>query len=355
MKIINLEGVIGPEATAADIRKELPKGSERVRLDINSPGGDVFEAFAIYNALKDYPGKVTARVCGLAASAAADIFFGADEREMYTHSAVMYHRARTFAYGNAEELRSEADILNSLDEIRIKDFERITGKTRDEAMAEFTNETWLIGSGKVLEKGISVRVVDSEEGGIPVTEPEARKRVAEAKKTLTGIRKKENQRGAALQKIAALAREKKDAPAQAVADNSQVEGDEKMDLKAFLEKNPGAESEILALAKTKIGPVVEEAVKAESDRIQGILALAGVRFSDDVKQALSGGITPEKYAVNALTKQRETEASLKEGNGLRPGYVAQTPGEQTKGAADKINAVTEASLKALIGELRGGL
>ena len=347
MKEIVLEGVIGFDVSAEDIRRQLPSGSERVRLLINSPGGSVFESFAIYNALKDYPGKVTARVAGLAASAAADIFFGADEREVYARSAVMYHRARSIAFGTAEDFRAEADILDDIDKIRIKDFARVTGKTPEEAMGEFTAETWLIGSDNILAKGIDAKVVDEEkDGGAAITEPEARIRVAQAMKLLKDVAEKDCPRqAAARQKIAALA--------QAVVHNSQSNGEAIMDFKEFITQNPGAESEILAFARTKIGPGADEARKAESDRILGILALAGVQVSDDVKQALSGNTTPEKYAVDALTKQREIEAKLRDGNAIAPGKVAQTPGEQSGQAAKPVDAVTEDGAKAIARELSG--
>ena len=50
-----------------------------VVVNINSPGGDVFEGLAIYNLLREHKGKVTVRVLGLAASAASFIAMAADE------------------------------------------------------------------------------------------------------------------------------------------------------------------------------------------------------------------------------------------------------------------------------------
>ena len=354
MKVITIEGVIGWEIFADDIRKQLPTGSERIRIDINSPGGDVFEAFAIYNALKEYPGRITARVVGLAASAAADLFFGADEREAFTHSAVMYHRAWTFAIGNAEDLKAEAEILNDIDSIRIKDFARVTGKSLEAAMQEFTNETWLIGSDQINAKGISVKVVDDEEDNKnekPVDIIEAKARVAEAKKTLHEIAEKENRQAIDCQKIAALAREiKQDVPAQAVADNS-LTGGAKMDFSEFIAQNPGAEGDILAYARPKIGTGTDEARKAESDRILKILVLAGVKLTDDVKQNIADGLTPEAYAFSALTKQREIEAMLNANSQINPGKVAQGISDHTNLTGDDL--ATNESVIALAAELKG--
>jgi ATP-dependent protease ClpP protease subunit len=351
MKEIIVKGVIGYDVFAEDIRKELPSGAGRVRLLINSPGGDVFEAFEIYNLIKEYPGKVTARVTGLAASAATDIFFGADEREYFTHSAIMIHRAWTIAVGNSPALRREADVLEAMDEIRIKDFARVTGKTPEKAMEEFTGETWFIGGEQIRNAGISGTLVDGEDGGEEISAPAARLRVAESVKILRELADGQPPRN--LERIAALARPRNETSAYAGADNS-LEGETKMDLKEFLAQNPGAESEILAYAKTKIGPDAETARKAESERIQGILALAGVKAPDDVKQALAGGMTPEAYAVDALTKQREIEAKLNTEFAPAPAAPGQTPGEQSgvKPGKPAEPPATEESVRAYAANLR---
>ena len=334
MKNIILKGVIGLDVTAEDIRKELPAGSEKITLLINSPGGDIFEAFEIYNLLKEYKGKVTARVTGLAASAAADIFFGADEREWHTHSAVMYHRAWTFTYGNAEELRKEAEILDSLDKIRITDYAKVAGKSLETAMAEFTDETWLIGDEKIRAAGISGTLVDGDEDAENINNVQARQAVAEAVKRIKAVRAERNPLTFYIsgEELAARVRALiTDATAQ--ADVNKTEGAYMEDQKkaTLEEENEELKEEIKEL-KEKLNEKDEEAKKskkAESDRILGILALAGVQYPDDIKLAIANGITPEAYAVGALTKQREAEAKLKAENNIQPGTVPQSLAEQT--------------------------
>ncbi len=353
MKEIIINGVIGYDVFAADIRKQLPAGKEQIRLAINSPGGDVFEAFEIYNLLKEYPGKVTARVTGLAASAAADLFFGADEREWFTHSAVMYHRAWTVAIGNARELQEEARILDSLDKVRIADFSRVTGKDAATAEAEFTDETWLIGDEQIRAAGIAGNLVDGELEVEQVDEPQARKRVAELRITLRSAaeRNAETKRN----KIAAMLKTESPAQASHLPDVNKTQGGVTVNFQEFLSQNPGAESEIIAYAKTKIGPGADEVSvkKAESDRISELLALSGAAVSDDVKNAIATGTTPEAFALNALKKQREIEARLQTGNDLNPGTVAQTFAQQSGASPSADNAATVESVKALARELGG--
>jgi ATP-dependent protease ClpP protease subunit len=348
MKEIILAGVIGVDVFADDIRKQLPTGREQIRLAINSPGGDVFEAFEMYNLLKEYPGKVTARVTGLAASAAADLFFGADEREWFSHAAVMYHRAWTIAMGNARELQEEANILDSLDKIRIADFSRVTGKDAATSEAEFTDETWLVGDSQIRAAGIGGTLVDGELEVDQIDEPQARSRVAQTRAMLR--RSAEQKAEMSRNKIAALL--KTDTPAQAVVNKPQ--GGAIVNLEEFLAQNPGAEKEILAYAKTKIGPGADEAAvrKAESERIVKLYALAGVTTPEDVKQAVAAYTSPEAYAVSVLEKQREIEARLKTENNLNPGKVAQDfaaqAGVNPSAVAD--NATVE-NVKALALEL----
>ena len=55
-------------------------GVQEVIIDINSKGGNIKEGFSIYQSIKDYPGKTTTRVIGIAASMAGMISQAGDER-----------------------------------------------------------------------------------------------------------------------------------------------------------------------------------------------------------------------------------------------------------------------------------
>ena len=83
--ILRLDGAIaeetwwGDEVTPAAFKAELNECEGDIIVWINSPGGDVFAAAQIYNALKEYPGKVTVKIDGLAASAASVIAMAGDE------------------------------------------------------------------------------------------------------------------------------------------------------------------------------------------------------------------------------------------------------------------------------------
>lgn len=90
----------------------LPAGTTDITMRINSPGGEVFEAVAIMNLLRDHNARITARVDGLAASAASFLATSADELIMGGNTELMIHDAWGLAIGNAEEMRSYADVLD---------------------------------------------------------------------------------------------------------------------------------------------------------------------------------------------------------------------------------------------------
>lgn len=110
------EDVVTPKA----FRDALDAHAGRdILVSINSPGGDVFAGFEIYNMLSERKGGTTVRVTGLAASAASYIAMAADpgKLQMCRASMMMIHNPWTMACGNAEELRKNADVLDEIGSI----------------------------------------------------------------------------------------------------------------------------------------------------------------------------------------------------------------------------------------------
>lgn len=86
-----------------------------VSLRINSPGGDVFAARAMAQAIRDHEGTVTAFVDGYAASAASFVTSVADKTVMSQGSMIMIHKAWSFALGNADDFMATAALLEKID------------------------------------------------------------------------------------------------------------------------------------------------------------------------------------------------------------------------------------------------
>src|SRR5699024_11202719 len=122
---IDIYGSIGNglfgDVNASNVKEKIAKTTGDIKLNINSPGGDVFESVAIHNLLKSHKGNVTAYVDGLAASGASIIAMAADKIVMPSNSMLMIHNAWTFAMGNASELREVADQLEQIDTGAVKE------------------------------------------------------------------------------------------------------------------------------------------------------------------------------------------------------------------------------------------
>ena len=93
--------------------KALGEVSE-ITLRVNSPGGNVYDALAIYNMLKAHPARVTARVDGIAASAASLVVMAADEIVMPENSFLLIHEPRMLAFGAAADLLAAAADLETI-------------------------------------------------------------------------------------------------------------------------------------------------------------------------------------------------------------------------------------------------
>ncbi len=129
-----------------------------INVRINSPGGDVFEALAIHNALQRHTAKVTTYIDGLCASAATIIALAGDETHMVSNGMYMIHEPWTFAGGDAEAMQKSADLLNTTAEQIVSMYARKTGLTADELRAKMQSETWMTAQ-EALDEGF-VDVID---------------------------------------------------------------------------------------------------------------------------------------------------------------------------------------------------
>jgi len=119
----------------------LPDGTP-VDLRLNSPGGSVFDAVAIYNALKRHAGTVTVWIDGIAASAASYVAMAGDEIVMPENAFLMIHDPSGLAMGTAGDMRAMADALDKIAGSLVRGYAVKSGKTDDEIAALMEAETW---------------------------------------------------------------------------------------------------------------------------------------------------------------------------------------------------------------------
>lgn len=148
--------------TAKDVIAALASADGKaVNVRINSPGGDVFEGYAIYNALQGYKGGVETTVDGLAASAASWIALAGDKVTMGPMSMFMIHDSSTMAFGNKQDLLATAGILSKLDNQFAEIYAAKTGKSVADMAAAMTAETFYTAA-EAKEAGFADVVLDTK-------------------------------------------------------------------------------------------------------------------------------------------------------------------------------------------------
>lgn len=125
-----------------------------VKLFINSPGGSVFDALAMYNALRQHPASVEVTVMGIAASAASLVAMAGDKIVMPENSFLMIHNPLAGAYGNAAELRDMADVLDKIGASLVATYVTRTGLQEDEVKALLATDTYL-SAEEAVAKGFA--------------------------------------------------------------------------------------------------------------------------------------------------------------------------------------------------------
>ena len=131
---------------------------DSVRVEINSPGGDVFAGLAIYNGLRNSGKKVNVRVLGLAASAASLVAMAGDTIEMPENSFMMVHNPWGFAMGGASDMRDTADMLDKLGTSLASTYAKRTGKSAEEITALLDAETWM-SAAEAVDAGFATAVI----------------------------------------------------------------------------------------------------------------------------------------------------------------------------------------------------
>lgn len=123
--------------SARDVMAQLAtmNDQEEIAVSIHSPGGDMFDGIAIYNALKAHPAKVVVTVEGIAASAASLVAMAGDEIRMPDNTWLMIHNPWGYAAGDANLFAEAADLFDRYAETTAAIYAKRTGKTVEEIRA----------------------------------------------------------------------------------------------------------------------------------------------------------------------------------------------------------------------------
>lgn len=129
--------------TASDFVKELQDiKTDHIELHLNTPGGEVFDGIAIYNALKEHSAEVTVSVDGLAASCGSFIAMAGDNVLMTKNSSMMIHDAHGLCIGNSADMRRLADLLDKTSDNIASIYAERAGGTVATWRDRMRDETW---------------------------------------------------------------------------------------------------------------------------------------------------------------------------------------------------------------------
>lgn len=146
--------------TASDFCAQLRDlDAEKIDVRINTPGGDVYDGVAIYNALIDHPADVTTIVDGMAASIGSVIAQAGDLRIMSRATEMMIHLPLTGCAGNANDMRKAAALLDQIGESLAAVYTDRAGGATEMWLKAMEAETWYSA-----EEAVTAGLADAVQG-----------------------------------------------------------------------------------------------------------------------------------------------------------------------------------------------
>ena len=159
-----LNGTIAEESWFDDditpklFRDELFAGNGDITIWINSPGGDCVAAAQIYNMMMEYPGNVTVKIDGIAASAASVIAMAGTKVMVSPVSMMMIHNPMTVAMGDTSEMQKAISMLDEVKESIINAYEIKTGISRAKLSHLMDAEIWM-NANMAVELGFADEIM----------------------------------------------------------------------------------------------------------------------------------------------------------------------------------------------------
>ena len=132
-----------------------------VTVNINSPGGDMFEGLAIYNLLREYQGKVTVKVLGIAASAASIIAMAGDDIQIGRGAFLMIHNCWVVAMGNRHDFAELSTSLEPFDTAMADIYSARSGLDIATVKQLMDAESY-IGGSDAVEKGLADSLLSAD-------------------------------------------------------------------------------------------------------------------------------------------------------------------------------------------------
>lgn len=134
-----------------------------INVSINSAGGDVFAANAIYTALSMNAAAVTGTVLGICASAATIVLMACDSRRIARNAILMAHNPSVSLYGayQADDLMKLAEVTNTVKKSIVAAYMERLGKDEEEISRLMDEESWYVGQ-EAIDAGFCDELVETD-------------------------------------------------------------------------------------------------------------------------------------------------------------------------------------------------
>ncbi|OGB44863.1 MAG: hypothetical protein A3F76_07725 [Burkholderiales bacterium RIFCSPLOWO2_12_FULL_65_40] len=348
----NEDGVVASEL----VRDLSALEADTINLRINSYGGSVPDGLAIYNALRRHKAAINVFVDGVAISCASYIAMAGDTITMAKNSQMMIHAPWTFAYGNSNDMREQADILDRYAKAMASAYADKSGKTYEDALALLTDgkDHWYLADeakaeGFADEVGEEVAVaaslansfdlsrfkaaapaaaiappqvpqptaaaVTTKEASMPATVPAAGQPAAPYART-----KDENTQVLAMFKPFASRPEIAALQTEVLADPGLTI--EAIQARLLTEMGKGAEPAVPQNSFPKIETVSDEADKAREAAVNAILVKAGVVADAEKRRAMSASNPAMSLSLVEMAKAALVRSGIRHDHLDKMGVVA---------------------------------
>ncbi|WP_053983751.1 head maturation protease, ClpP-related [Niameybacter massiliensis] len=304
-------------------------GGEVIFL-INSGGGSVFDGYEIFNLIKGYTGKTTAKIVGVAASAASFIAMAANTVQASALSQIMIHRAANGNHGNAPSHRDNASFLEQVDNTIVKAYTMRNKKTDEEMIALMDKTTWFTAE-QALEVGIIDEIINNDVSAPKIYNSLENKQ--EVIDKLINLGSVENMKKALLNKNLGIS------GVTNTIDNTNTNSKEEeiMTVDKLKQEHPSIYNQIVEDAQ-------KEAVTNERSRIKAIQNLSVQGVEDVIDDGIERGLSAGEVAINIINAQKKIGENhlqnvMKDANESGINNISNEPAPQNSDKDDKNESV----------------
>lgn len=304
---------------------------------INSGGGDVFAANAIFTRLKDHTAKITVKIDGWAASAATIIAMAGDTIKIARNGVFMIHDPAMTVWDTfrAEDFEKMADELKVIKQSIVNTYAMKTGMGADEIAALMSEEKWWTGD-EAVTNGFCDELMFEEAS--TVVENSSKIVVNSTPIDISAFK-------TVPKELLSSPRDPGDFINNSEADKTKPKEEEEV---AVAENNIGTVDALKAAYPDLVATIQNEAAAAERSRIKAIEDMAGGNYTDIVSDAKFGHpCTAEQVAMKIIAEQNKQngkwlEDRVKDAEESGANGVTATGGVMGEGGKNPFDAAIDA-------------